>query len=130
MFDQKEWEKELKIIDKLFIIYGIAMSKCGRKGRRRDPMRVEQIVYLNEIHKQMSLHKAAENLHLSPQALEPVDEYFGAGVGDGAVDPHKKRDIFDKARDAGAFSGLPFYRSCYIISKMPRRKRILSWLPV
>lgn len=32
-------------------------------------MRVEQIVYLNEIHKQMSLHKAAENLHLSPQAL-------------------------------------------------------------
>ena len=32
-------------------------------------MRVEQILYLNEIHKQMSLHKAAESLHLSPQAL-------------------------------------------------------------
>lgn len=32
-------------------------------------MRIEQILYLGEIHQQMSLHKAAEALHLSPQAL-------------------------------------------------------------
>lgn len=32
-------------------------------------MRTEQIHYLAEIHQQMSLHKAAETLHLSPQAL-------------------------------------------------------------
>lgn len=32
-------------------------------------MRIEQILYLSEIHKQMSLHKAADSLHLSPQAL-------------------------------------------------------------
>ena len=32
-------------------------------------MRTEQIIYLSEIHKTSSLHKASDNLHISPQAL-------------------------------------------------------------